>query len=121
MSMSWKRLNVLRSKGCKRISGYIVYVSRSFKGTLSSNSLGDMGLRVPKGTKSIGTLNNQSNILVGCKNQPLLVEDIGIAIPLPPTMQLVTTSSMDTLHNKKPTLSYSGEVIRKTSPSHLKA
>ena len=78
---------------------------RSFKGTLSSNSLGYMGLRVPKGTKSIRPLNNKNNILVGCTNQALLVEDIGISIPLPPTMQLITNSSMNTLHNKKPTLS----------------
>lgn len=104
--MSWKRLNVLRSKCCKHISESMVYISKIFKRTISSNSLGDMGLRVPKGTKSIGPLNNQSNILVGCTNQALLVEDIGIAIPLP-LMQLVTTSSMNTFHNKKPTLSYS--------------
>ena len=96
---------MLRSKGCKHIGGSIVYVLRSFKGTLSSNSLGHMGLRVPKGTKSIRPLNNQNNILVGCTNQALLVEDIGISIPLPPTMQLITNSSMNTLHNKKPTLS----------------
>ena len=99
----------------------MVYPSRIFKGTLGSNSPRDMGIRVPKGAKMIGHLNNQNDILVECTNHALLVEDIGIAIPLPPTMQLVTTSNMNTLHNKKPTLSYSGEVIRKTGPSHLKA